>query len=369
MDPLQSERGAFTAAEAHARALLKPDPAAADVEAQKLVVSAEKLGPSYLQRALGLRVESARARRDFAAQWVLAWQWLKSCGPDGVDRCRSRAIAELQRAAPKSAHPAQAKKQLADLRSADACLKQAELSARSHRPAPGCLASAEQHYRRFGDRLMVARCELARGDSFERAESACDEPRCLQIRRAALKAQIAERLGRGEAEQAARAAFREMALYSQTLPAPQQAYAWTQQATRSCAAYEKKAGSGACRKLERSVLGRWFFRDFSRDSAGEGLSPEAVRAVNDHFGVTLQDCLSEQARRITPPSQERYTVRWVVLNEGRVGEVHLNRKELDQGPLAQCLRQRLAVWRYPRYRGEFQHVEQTFVVSASTWSR
>jgi hypothetical protein len=60
---------------------------------------------------------------------------------------------------------------------------------------------------------------------------------------------------------------------------------------------------------------------------------------------------------------ERYTVRWAVLNDGRVDAVHLDKKTRDAGPLAECLRNQFAFWRYPRYEGELQHIEQTFLVS------
>lgn len=65
-----------------------------------------------------------------------------------------------------------------------------------------------------------------------------------------------------------------------------------------------------------------------------------------------------------PPDMEEYEVRWMVLNDGRVGDVHLKRKTDEESPLGQCLRDQFAVWRYPKYQGEFQHVEQRFTVSA-----
>jgi hypothetical protein len=78
----------------------------------------------------------------------------------------------------------------------------------------------------------------------------------------------------------------------------------------------------------------------------------------------LQDCLAEQARRMTPPDAQRFDVRWVVVNDGRVAEAHL-RRDLDDVPLAHCLRAQFAAWRYPRYEGEYQHVEQSFTVTAT----
>ena len=63
-------------------------------------------------------------------------------------------------------------------------------------------------------------------------------------------------------------------------------------------------------------------------------------------------------------AEERYTVRWTVRNDGRISEVLLDRRESNEGPLARCMRSQMAVWRYPRYEGELQHVEQSFLVTA-----
>ena len=111
------------------------------------------------------------------------------------------------------------------------------------------------------------------------------------------------------------------------------------------------------------MLGRWTFHDYSREPAGQGLSADQVRTVNEHFAPLVQECLAEQARRMTPPDAQRFEVRWVVFNDGRVGEAHL-RKDMDEWPLAKCLRAQFNAWRYPRYEGEYQHVEQSFTVTA-----
>ena len=41
-----------------------------------------------------------------------------------------------------------------------------------------------------------------------------------------------------------------------------------------------------------------------------------------------------------------------------------DKKDRQEGRLGQCLRDRFAVWRYPKYAGELQHVEQSFTISA-----
>jgi hypothetical protein len=89
-----------------------------------------------------------------------------------------------------------------------------------------------------------------------------------------------------------------------------------------------------------------------------------VRTVNEHYAPLLQECLSAQARRLKPPDAVRYEVRWMVFNDGRVGEVHFKNANFDSSELGQCLRTQFETWRYPRYEGEWQHVEQAFTVTA-----
>jgi hypothetical protein len=89
-----------------------------------------------------------------------------------------------------------------------------------------------------------------------------------------------------------------------------------------------------------------------------------VREVNAHYGFTLQPCLEQQAARLIPPAEERYDLRWVVLNDGTVSALHMDRKDREEGPLAACLREKLSLWRYPRFEGELQIIQQQFLVTA-----
>jgi hypothetical protein len=142
----------------------------------------------------------------------------------------------------------------------------------------------------------------------------------------------------------------------------------TSEVERACAALDSRAGPGHCRHVLHEAEGHYTLKDlkdFSKQTAkGEGLTPEAVKEVHDVFGGMIQDCLISEADRLEPPQSERYTLSWVVRNDGRVDQVHLDKRDRDQGPLALCLRGQFTLWRYPRYRGELQHVEQAFVVSA-----
>ncbi|MGA9525696.1 MAG: hypothetical protein WBV82_29830, partial [Myxococcaceae bacterium] len=188
---------------------------------------------------------------------------------------------------------------------------------------------------------------------------------CNDLQTAAVQ-QLAElHLRRNDPESAARAALREVSLNAASLGASQRPWAWTELTTRACQAYDAAKGEGRCRKLESQLNGAHAFRDFSQKSTrSEGLTPEAVREVNAHFGFTLQPCLTQQAARLVPPAEERYEVRWVVRNDGRVIDMKMARRDRQDSPLARCLREKLATWRYPRYEGEYQHVEQQFLVTA-----
>jgi len=54
----------------------------------------------------------------------------------------------------------------------------------------------------------------------------------------------------------------------------------------------------------------------------------------------------------------------MVFNDGRVGEVHFAQRALDDSELGLCLKAQFETWRYPRYDGEWQHVEQAFTITA-----
>jgi hypothetical protein len=378
VDPLDVQRAEFARAEEEAQRLVKAkDPGAAAALAN-LERAGAPLGPPYPVRVLRLQAEHARAVGDAATAAAVAARWLIECGPDKVDRCRAEALGRIDGAVRKDA-PERWKALATDTREADACTRSAEAAAgRKEERAPDCLPRALQFYQRRGDGLMGARglfadgrIRLAGGNearAFERLEEAarrCEQPRCREVRRKILKFLTAVYLGKAQVEAAARAALRDVDVHASSLPPASRVYAWTKEAGRACAAFDAKAGEGSCRRLERQLRGSYAFKDYSLETArGEGLAPDAVREVNAHFGVTLQECLTAEAARLRPPAQERYTVRWTVRNDGRVAEMLLDKHDTNDSQLALCLRSQMAVWRYPRFEGELQHVEQSFLVVA-----
>jgi hypothetical protein len=359
----------------HALATKDLDKAMATLGA--LVAASDAAGPLESQRAEELSVDVALAAKDFAHARKASQRWLTSCGPAGVDACRRRALGAMGRISKAAKSKNDKAKEISD---ADACLLKAEAGAKAAKTLPECLDSAAALYRRHGDRLMISRAQLARGrilqndektlelagTRFSEAERACDEERCLDLKRRVLKYAYYWALKKGDLERAARVAIRDMGLAAKQLPPERQTYAWTTEVEQVCALLDKRSGEGTCRKLERQVNERYTFKDFSAGRPASSLSRDQVSAVNGHYGVTLQDCLSAEASKLVPPATAKYQLSWTVLNDGRIGKLRVDRNDRDEGPFGHCLRERMAVWRYPRYSGELQHVEQSFNLSART---
>jgi len=339
---------------------------------------ADALGPAPQQQVLELRYRLALIGKDFKLASTVAHRWLLSCGPKGSDACRKRAISAVDRAVHQLPRRSPSEDELTRIRQSDSCVLKAEARPQSGQEFPDCAGAAIALYRKLGDKLMISRLLLAKGrwletdprqasqgaKLFTQAYKSCDEPRCLDIRRRSLKSLWALHLRLGEPELAARAALAEMRLESEDLPTERRAYARTVEVDRACEALDKREGSGACRRLERKLLGAYTFHDFSeRASARQSLSVDDVRLVNQHYQVLIEDCLAVEANRLEQPGSVTYHLRWIALTDGRVDQVTFDRREQDQGPLAECVRKQFAVWRYPRYQGEYQHIDQEFTIT------
>lgn len=317
---------------------------------------------------LGFKVAFAQAQPGPARE--AAHRWRASCGPEKADACRAAAVRALASVERLPDADAKALKKEADtLERADECLHQSE---RAARPLP-CFGEAERVASTSRDGLLLVRAALVKALAekndarryalLERAVGRCDRVQCAAVRRKALGALVTRDLADKNLDAALKHALLDLTLHVETLPELARAWGRTAELDRVCAQYDGKNGTGACRKAEKEATGTLTFRDFSTQSAGQGLSAQVVREVNEHYGPSLQECLAEEARRLVPPDAVRYEVRWTVFNDGRVGEVHL-RRDLDQIPLAGCLRTKFVLWRYPRYEGEWQNVEQSFTVTA-----
>lgn len=340
---------------------------------------APKLGPPELQAVLEQQAKAGVAQKEWRLVRKAAEAWLESCGPEHVDACRIKALAALNKVAvAKSPEAEKAKARATAVKMADRCLLDAENAVRAHAAVPGCLDAAAAHYRAQSDRLMGARVAMVKAmaaaldekkreraaELYEFAAKVCDEPRCAAVRRRALKAAGWLELENGDPARAARMMIEEMGVGAERLPPDKKRYARTPEVDKVCAALDARDGAGACRKLEKQLLGEYIFKDFSTQRAGNGLAADTVRAVNEHYIVSLQECLAAEATRLVPPAYETYQVGWMVQNDGRVDQVHMARKDQDETELALCLRRVFPLWRYPRYEGEAQHIEQSFTVSA-----
>ncbi len=365
---LSKTRGALNRGdlEAAAQSLNALNAEAANLSARDALLAAE----------LGFKL--ALARKDPKEARSAAELWLNACGPEQVERCRGQAVAALETAAKQpGADVAKLKQRVALIRKSDACVRRTEM--RGGHSTPTCLEAALGAYRKSGDRLMLARALLARGlrlateasrgdDALTRvtqAETACEEKRCTGVRRRALKAIAQLHLRKSDVEKAASALLKEMELAALTLPEHARMYARTPDVEKVCLRLDEAQSEGSCRKLELQLLGHYTFRDYSRGrAAGQGLSTAQVKAVNEHYGVTLRSCLEAEAATLKPPASVTYRVQWTVTNDGRVDAARLEKKDKDDGPFGSCLRDAFKVWRYPQYRGELQHVEQAFVLQA-----
>ena len=336
---------------------------------------AADLSPPELAQAIELSFKVAFAQNDVAAAVKAAERWLKSCGPEKVDSCRGKAVGALKSVGKiKGASLATLTEKVKAVRDADTCLLQAE----AKKVIAPCLEGALTFYRRQKDKLMIARVGWAKlvaaladpkragevDGLLKRVESECTEARCTAIRRKALKTFASLALAAGDADGAASASLKEMRLGAAVLPADKRPYARSPDVDKICAAYDAKSGAGACRKLEKKLNGEWLFRDFSLAKGSGNFAADQVKSVNDHFNCLLQECLTLEADRLTPPDSVVYDVQWSVTNDGRVGDVRLGRKDQEEGPMLQCLRKQFVHWRYPKYSGELQHVAQRFTVSA-----
>jgi len=341
----------------------------ARIAAQKAVNEAASLEGEarFAANQLAFRVEQAANASDAAEAAAKAWRL--ACGPEKLDACRNASLAALATAAKMKGADKQLAREVKLLQDAEVCAAKAERGAKAN----PCEATALQLARSQKDLLLAQRVLLGQAlrednDSkqwslLERAEGACELPQCGGQRRKALSKLIAIARAKNDNDTAVKLALREVAVVAAALPDENKGWSRTAMLDQTCVSYDTAHGAGSCRALERKTLGRWTFHDYSREPAGQGLTGDQVRVVNDHFAPLLQECLAEQAKRMTPPDAQRFEVRWVVFNDGRVGEAHL-RKDLDETLLAKCLRAQFAGWRYYRYDGEYQNVEQSFTVTA-----
>lgn len=334
-----------------------------DAEMAALLKQATALGALMALQVHERWAISAAAERS-PTQAARAKAWLNACGPGTLKeamRCRARALDVLGGAGGAS------KAEAAKVEEADRCVADA-----SEGGDRACLRKAASIYQKTRDRLMQMRAALAaldpdQSDQRRSALKLCPEPRCATLRAGVLEQLSGDELHSGSpeaVEQAVRDALEAVKLRQSALPASERFYARTDALDRACAAHDRAAGRGKCRAMEQQVLGGYVFRDYSRKSAGasQGLPVAEAREVTDHYTPLLASCLQQHGEK---SGSGRYKVRWTILNDGRVTNVEAVNVD-PAGRLMGCLKSQFARWRYPKYRGEWQHVEQEFLVSGTT---
>jgi hypothetical protein len=338
--------------------------------------------PAVVREALTAAERCEEKAKDLPAARATAAKLLLTCGPEALARCRSKALGLWRRLAGMAPKEPALANRARDVAEKDACLAKAERQVNGDKPLDACLAQAEALYRAEKDELMRARVKLLRarhavhrGDAgaeklLAEAADACTAPRCGAVQGQALEAYAAWAVAQKRSELALEVRLRQDALAARAVPPEKRPYCRSERTDAACAALDAEKSAGSCRALERKVTGHWTFHDWAAREVPGDLPEDQVRRANDDFAITLQDCFHDEAGRLPPPApgqgpvSQSFKVRWMVTLDGRADQVHLAPPADDAGPLAACLRERFAAWRYPRSHGENQHVEQGFTVSA-----
>jgi hypothetical protein len=290
--------------------------------------------------------------------------WRNACGPENVESCRGAAYRALQSLGGEAERLAE------ELRVADGCLQQTERSFK----LPDCFPKSEQLAVLHRDDFSRARALLGRASAetsvprklslLTKAEAKCSAPQCASLRRRILSKLTQQALAAKDTAGALKYSLRESKLMAEMVEPEVQLWARAESLDKLCQKFEARSGAGSCRKLEQQLNGALSFRDFSKENAGNFLGLPVVRKVNEHYAPLFEACLKEQAFRMAPAETLRLEARWVISNEGRVVEAHFQ-KTLDGSEVVSCLRKQFAYWRYPRFTGEVQNVEQVFTVTAA----
>jgi hypothetical protein len=363
--PRTDRRAAFLAARDLARTALRAHQLdEARTAAAQAVEAARPLHGRERQEAGQLAFAIEKEAGDLAAAQAAALAWRGSCGPEDLEGCRARALSALEQARGPGASALATR-----LREAEACL-----GTRDPRP---CLGKVERTAAMAQDEVLLARAGLVRAlaekddgrrlGALDRVQERCTAPGCVAARHRALGVMASMAQAKGDYAAAARALIRDGLVTASTVEPELRPWVRASELDGVCVKLDAAEGAGTCRRLEKLVAGGWSFRDFSRRKGGSGLTLVEVKLVNQHYAPLLEACLGEEARRLVPPDAREYEVFWVVHNDGRVYDAHL-RTDLDATPLAECLKRQFATWRYPRFEGEFQNVQQRFTVTASTRS-
>jgi hypothetical protein len=113
----------------------------------------------------------------------------------------------------------------------------------------------------------------------------------------------------------------------------------------------------------RRASGKYASEDLDDDvrPLGTGTGPltnvEITSAINSRSNLgRLFACIGDEVKRNRDlPSTIR--LEFTINNDGRVGEVRIDNIQLEDGPLHQCLKQKVALLRFRAYEGERRNIE------------
>lgn len=116
-----------------------------------------------------------------------------------------------------------------------------------------------------------------------------------------------------------------------------------------------------CGRSEHKKFGSTLHYDFSREPRGP-FNPDQNAEVLADYDTLLQECIRAAARARVPLTQTVIELEWVVGQDGRVQGYDLRPTRLRKTSYDQCLKEAFALFRYPPYTGEMQHVRLSFEV-------
>ncbi|MBI1945037.1 MAG: hypothetical protein HYS27_05035 [Deltaproteobacteria bacterium] len=116
-----------------------------------------------------------------------------------------------------------------------------------------------------------------------------------------------------------------------------------------------------CGTAEQRTFGDTLHYDFSKEPLG-AFDPEINAEVLADYDTLLQRCIRDAVKAKVPITQTVVELEWAVANDGRVPSYDLRPQRLRTTSYDGCLREAFAVFRYPPYAGEMQHVRLSFEV-------
>lgn len=126
-----------------------------------------------------------------------------------------------------------------------------------------------------------------------------------------------------------------------------------------------RAHSVSCAKIERARWGERSYYDFSGERrAGVGFDVARADDVLAEYESELHDCL-QQGAKANLTTETHVELVWTVGNDGRVpATIDVNPLRLRGTVVESCVQKAFALFRYPPYAGELQHVRLAFDVGS-----